>query len=131
MADQFFKEQPKSAFEVDVDKLAVEVKNYQEKNEVKNLDSREVIKKTVQQVTGTTSDDAGSKKDDNVLPDYADQASASVKLEVETLIQKALEHGIYSALGEAKNSSPFVLDAFHDALTGKLYDEFNKRGLLK
>ncbi len=131
MADQLFKEQPKTPFEVDAEKLAIEVKNYQEKTEAKNLDSREVIKRTIQQSTGTVTDDANNLKDDGVLPDYANQAPASVKLEVETLIQKALEHGIYSALGEAKNSSPFVLDAFHDALTGKLYEEFEKRGLLR
>ena len=43
----------------------------------------------------------------------------------------AFMDGILKAANEAKKSNPFVLDAFHDALTGKLYDEFKRRGLLK
>jgi len=42
----------------------------------------------------------------------------------------ALHHGIDKAVEKAKASGPFVLDAFHDALTGKLYDEMRRRGML-
>ena len=58
------------------------------------------------------------------------QMSAEAKLEIEYLVDMALHHGIDKAVEKAKASGPFVLDAFHDALTGKLYDEMRRRGML-
>jgi len=43
----------------------------------------------------------------------------------------AFQHGIHKAAKEARGQGAFFLDAFHDALTDKLYQEFKKRKLLK
>jgi hypothetical protein len=43
----------------------------------------------------------------------------------------AFKDGILKASSEAAKASPFVLDAFHDALAGKLYEELKKRGVLE
>ncbi|MBI1960842.1 MAG: hypothetical protein HYS43_01025 [Candidatus Liptonbacteria bacterium] len=66
-----------------------------------------------------------------VLPSYTDAAPDDVKLEAERLIDLALHRGVDVAATEARKKSPFVLDAFHDALTDRLYPEFKERGLVK
>ncbi len=65
------------------------------------------------------------------LPDYAKDAPAEVKLEIEYLCDVALRKGIGAAVTEAEKSPWFVQDAFHDSLAGKLYPELQKRGIVK
>ena len=65
------------------------------------------------------------------LPAYAQNAPAEVKLEIEYLLDVAFHHGIGKADALARKAPAFVLDAFHDALAGKLYPEFQRRGILK
>lgn len=67
----------------------------------------------------------------NMLPDYAQNAPAEVKLEIEYLLDMAFHQGITKALSESEKSPYFVQDAFHDALAGKLYPELQKRGIVK
>jgi hypothetical protein len=67
----------------------------------------------------------------NPLPDYAKDAPAEVKLEIEYLCDVALRKGISAAMSESGKSPYFVQDAFHDALAGKLYPELQKRGIVK
>jgi hypothetical protein len=54
-----------------------------------------------------------------------------VRLEIEYLLDIALQKGVGPALAESAKSPYFVQDAFHDALAGKLYPELQKRGLMK
>lgn len=65
------------------------------------------------------------------LPDYAKDAPAEVKLEIEYLCDIALRKGIAAAISESEKSPYFVQDAFHDSLAGKLYPELQKRGIVK
>ena len=65
------------------------------------------------------------------LPDYAEDAPAEVKLEIEYLCDIALRKSIAAAMSESEKSPYFVQDAFHDALAGKLYPELQKRGIVK
>lgn len=64
------------------------------------------------------------------LPSYMDRETDLAKLKVEKLLDLAWHKGIQKASEEARNSGPLILDAFHDALTDKLYNELKKRGLL-
>lgn len=132
MTDQFSPEQSTPNFESDLQKLAFEVKNYQEKPETKELSAPEMIKKALEEATpNLVQNPTASGSDGSLLPGYAQSASPSVKVEVESLIQKAMQGGIFAAAEEARRSSPYVLDAFHDAITGKLHEELEKRGMLK
>ena len=132
MTDQFSPEQSTPSFEKDLQKLAFEVKNYQEKPETKGLSAPEIIKKALEAATpNPVLKPAPNDGDDSLLPGYAKAASPSIKVEVESLIQKAMEGGIFAAAEEARKSSPYVLDAFHDAITGRLHEELEKRGMLK
>ncbi|HEY4506424.1 MAG TPA: hypothetical protein VJJ24_03195 [Candidatus Paceibacterota bacterium] len=62
---------------------------------------------------------------------YLDDLSPESATEVNRLIELVPTKGLMAAIAEAKNSDPFVLDAFHDALVDKLYDELKSRGLIK
>ena len=64
------------------------------------------------------------------LPNYLQNEPAEVKLKVEKLLDLAWHKGIKKAADEARNSGPVILDAFHDALTDKIYNELKQRGLL-
>ena len=64
------------------------------------------------------------------LPAYLNKESPEVKLKVEKLLDMALHKGIKTAGAEARNMPPLIVDAFHDALTDKLYTELKTRGLL-
>jgi len=64
-----------------------------------------------------------------VLPNYVIRDSKEIQLAVEKLIAHAFQHGITKAAQEAKGQGAFFLDAFHDALVDKLYEEFKKRKL--
>ncbi len=66
----------------------------------------------------------------SVLPQYASDMPEETQLLVEILIDKAWHKGIDVAVRDARKSGPVILDMFHDALTGKIYEEMQKRGLL-
>jgi hypothetical protein len=57
-------------------------------------------------------------------------AAPAAKLEVEDLIRLAFKDGIAKATHAAAKSNPFILDAFHDALAGKLHEELTKRKII-
>jgi hypothetical protein len=59
-----------------------------------------------------------------------DKSSDEVKLRTEQLIDITFHKGLEDAIKEAKKSGPFVLDAFHDALADKLYEEIKKRKMI-
>lgn len=66
----------------------------------------------------------------SVLPAYLQKESPENKLKIEELVDKAFHKGIDAALREARNYGPFFLDAYHDTLTSRLYEELKARKLL-
>lgn len=64
------------------------------------------------------------------LPNYLQNEPSQIKLKVEKLLDLAWHSGIKRAAMEARDSGPIVLDAFHDALTDKIYNELKQKGLL-
>jgi len=62
---------------------------------------------------------------------YLDNLSPEMASEVNRLIELVPTKGLMAAIAEARNAEPFVLDAFHDALVDKLYDELKSRGIIK
>jgi hypothetical protein len=78
------------------------------------------------------------KQDDNnssasVLPNYLQKESSEIKNEVESLIELTLKEGLEKGIAYAvkKEKDPFILDAYHDALSDVLLEELQKRNLLK
>ena len=68
--------------------------------------------------------------DDTMLPSYLKDATVDVKERVERLVEDAFKHGVEHAAIEAQKSGPFVVDALHDALSDKFYEELKKRGVV-
>lgn len=66
----------------------------------------------------------------SILPVYLQKESPEVRLKVEELTDLAFHQGINKAFAEAKQYGPFVLDALHDTLTGRIYGELKNRGLI-
>ena len=125
-------------FEKDIQDFSKEVKEHQEKNKIERLQEshvKELLKSRLgqSQVSQSQKDQSGNtvlQRSDS-FPDYLLKESDEIKNRVEGLINLAFLKGIDLSSKEAAKSGPFILDAFHDALTSKLYGELKKRGLLK
>ena len=61
------------------------------------------------------------------LPDYLKDAPDDIKLQVEKLIDLAMHYGVEKAAKAASRLNAFVVDAFHDAIADRLYDELKNR----
>jgi hypothetical protein len=131
-----------AALEADMKRLAEQIKSQRERPAGETKTEHELVKEAIgtfpsfqglrnripspPPVTTTQTDDSQSP-----LPDYAKDAPAEVKLEIEYLCDVALRKGIGAAMSESEKSPYFVQDAFHDSLAGKLYPELQKRGIVK
>ena len=71
-----------------------------------------------------------SDAEETVLPDYLKDSPVRIKLQVEKLVESVFNNGLEKTMKKAISSNAFVLDAFHDALTDKLYSELKSRKLI-
>ena len=60
--------------------------------------------------------------------DHLDDQTAEM---INHLVAEIPTKGIASVINEVSGQEPFIIDAFHDALVDKLYDELKSRGLVK
>ncbi len=124
--------------ETEMRALALEVKKHREHPGLKSLSDRELIKRSVKamEVPETNAPKVippanFSAQSIGPLPAYAQHAPDDVKLEIAYLVDMAFHRGgVAKANALAKKSDLFVLDAFHDVVAGKLYEQMKKRGLL-
>ncbi|MGC8776014.1 MAG: hypothetical protein ACP5QN_01735 [Minisyncoccia bacterium] len=120
------------AIENDIKKLAEEVKRIKIKAETNHLSEQEIIKKSLSAMTPVAKKQSPNDQSaTSPLPSYAKSFSPEIQLEIEYLLHMAFNEGITKALIQAeKSNNPAVLDAFHDALAGKLYNELKQRNIL-
>jgi hypothetical protein len=128
----------RTALEADMRTLAAEIKNQRERPEMKDAAEQKIVKEAIRAFPdlngnkATTTVPAPTQSDDkSPLPAYAQSAPPEVKLEIEYLLDVALRKGLSVAMSESQKSNYFVQDAFHDALTGRLYPELQKKGIVK
>ncbi len=126
-------ETPRAALESDMERLAAEIGKSRENPEFKEMGDREIVKQALRAIGSADAPPppGAQGQASPLLPAYAANAPAGTKLEIEYLVDLALRQGIAKATRQAIKSNPFVLDAYHDALTGKLYPELQKRGLVE
>lgn len=124
--------------EKELAQLGREVSEKRDLPEYKNLSERELVKETleplIKQPTSTGSsavatDDQNDQTATTVLDNLGD-LPAEAKIQVEKLIESVFNEGLGRGVNEAKKSDAFILDAFHDALTDKFYEELKKRKLI-
>lgn len=125
-------EEVPAPLESDMDRLAAEVAQHRENPEMSGASDREVVRQAIRTMSSLppAPPKSGALDDDTVLPAYMSTAAPAAKLEVEELVRMALKEGIAKATDSAQKSNPFILDAFHDALAGKLHEELKKRKLI-
>lgn len=122
--------------EQDIERLTREIKERQLTAESKGVSERELIKQTIYPLVKQRSApviqlaEPSLSAEERMLPDYLKDSPQEIKLKVEQLIDLTFHHGIEKAASEARKSNPFILDAYHDALTDKLYEELKSRGLI-
>lgn len=130
MPDQMNPEIEHPALETEIERLAPEIQRQRELPEQGGRSGHELVRQAIQALPSSQATKAQVASDGD-LPAYMGDAPAGAKLEVEHLLGVALHHGIDKANEEAiKSNNPYVMDAFHDALSGKLYEEFKRRGIL-
>ncbi len=122
--------------EQDIERLSKEVAEKRNLPEYKELTEKELVKKALEPLVKppVQSIEQGVQSIESAetvfLPDYLKDSPAEVKLRVEKLVDSVFHQGIKKTVKEAKGGGAFVLDAFHDALTDKLYEELKKRKLI-
>ncbi len=121
-----------SMLEKDILRLSKEIKRHQEEAlPTQEASPREIIKSAIgAQIQSHVTDSIPQNAEPSVLPQYLQQESPEMQLKVEELVDLAFHKGIETSVKEAKKCGPFILDAFHDSLTGKIYDELKARKLL-
>ena len=119
-----------SALEQDIERLAGDIK---ERKIIGAVEQKRAIKESLGQVIklAPISSQPASRTQSSVLPSYLQDAPDIIKLKVEKLLDLAWHKGILAAANQAKKGDPLILDAFHDAVTDKLYEELKKRGHLR
>ena len=98
----------------------------------------ERISNTVPKNTGTSSTStvavatsSGTATPPPAGKSYLDFIDEESRLEIEKLVSTVFEKGLDNTLKSLEYETPFIIDAFHDVLTDKLYGELKKRGILK
>lgn len=114
--------------EADIERLSKEIAEKKNRLEYKNFSEKELVKKSLEpsfQKQPVNSQSAGSnlQQADYHIPPEA-------KIRVEELVNSLFKDGIESVVKRARRASPFILDAFHDTLTDKLFEEMKKRNLI-
>ncbi|MEK7149800.1 MAG: hypothetical protein AAB757_02400 [Patescibacteria group bacterium] len=119
----------------DVEKLGKEIQEKREQPEIKtqNYSEKDLIKQSTKPMIypqPQTPTAAVPQAEDRFLPDYLKNAPNEVKVQVEKLLENTFKIGLEKGIAEARKAPPFILDAYHDALTDKLHEELVKRGLI-
>jgi len=123
-------------------RLGQQIETEKQLPETKALPERELVKRSIKSFSnsvvpenngGTPPEDVPSIVEGESLPTYlqGEGVDSRVKLEVERLVDLVFHKGLEKALKEANKHSPFIEDAFHDALVDKLLPELKKKGILK
>ena len=114
-----------------LERISGEVKEYQQQKGIEQADRnavKEVLRPYVERAPAQSS--APSSGISPVLPNYLQNDAPEVKAKVTELVNGAFQHGIEKSIAEAARYGPYILDAFHDALTSKVYDELKLRRLI-
>ena len=94
------------------------------------------------QATQSTDDDSGSDQAQSIPKvvaadksvkggSYLDHLDDSSATTINAFIQQIPQAGIIKTVNQVIAESPFVVDAFHDALVDKLYEELKAQGIVK
>lgn len=120
-----------SALEKDILRLSQEIRAKHETLPSEETARKEIVKSTIAlQIQNPANIQTNNIQPASVLPEYLQQESPEIQLKVEELVEVAIHKGLEASITEAKKFGPFILDALHDTLTTKIYDELKNRKLI-
>ena len=120
-----------SALEKDMQRLSVEIREHKEKISQPEMAGKEALRSVLgARIQAQPAPEPQNAQLSPILPQYLRQEPAEIQLKVEQLVDLAFHKGIDASISEAKKYGPFILDALHDSLTAKIYDELKARKLL-
>lgn len=120
-----------SILEQEIQSLSKEIQEHKATLEKPATSDREIVRAALgARIQKPPIDQPAAQPQSDILPKYLESESAEIKLKVEQLVDVAFHKGIDASIQEAKKLGPFILDALHDSLTGKIYDELKARKLL-
>lgn len=126
-------------FEKNIQHAGERVRAYKENPSFREAPEREVVKKSFQlgaspplpPGVSQVAQDQDVQDSSSFLPDYFLGGDADGMREaVLRLAEIALHGDLEKSLKDARKLSPYLEDAFHDALVDKLVPEMQRRGLL-
>jgi hypothetical protein len=125
---------PNNPIETDIHRVGSEVRERTGGAITPEVTEREMVRQSlhpmVQQSGTAPAQPNRSATDDAMLPSYMKNESVDVKDRVERLVEDAFKHGVEHAAMEAQKSGPFIVDALHDALSDRFYEELKRRNLV-
>lgn len=133
--DQQNFETNQNKIETDLHRVGQEVREQASGGVVPEVTERELVKRSLHPMVqhppvSTQVPQQVPIADDAMLPAYLQNESPAIKERVERLVEDAFKHGVEHAAIEAQKSGPLVVDALHDALSDRFYEELKKRGIV-
>jgi hypothetical protein len=118
-------EKVSAQFEQEVSEISMEIEERRNKLEKEaGIESHEqVAREVIAEAIHTAA--AKGVQSTNSAPkgtSYLDTTDTDTSHAVNQLIDRIQEKGLTAAVAEARTESPYILDAFHDALVEKLYN---------
>jgi len=111
----------------------LEQKIIEKRRELAEHDSRTVVSETLKEHVAEISFD--TPRQSQPVPaakTQNDDGRATLDKNVAMYVQLAFQNGIQDAVRTVRNThNPFLIDAFHDALTDRFLDALRARGLLE
>lgn len=124
-----------------ISRVAEQVTKINEKLEMKDASHEVIVKESLKSIaqsispqsvspTSSVVNDTVETNSNSVFPSYLNKGiNENDSKKIETLVNIAFEKNLDEAINLSKKESPFIEDAFHDALTEKLVPELKKRGV--
>jgi hypothetical protein len=110
----------------------LEQKIIEKRRELADHDSRTVVSETLKEHVAEIPFDAAQSQPTPAAKTQNDDDRATLDKNVAMYVQLAFQDGIENAVRTVRNThNPFLIDAFHDALTDRFLDALRARGLLE
>ena len=126
-----------NTFGEQIEQIGQEVLEKKALPEYKDVHEKEIVKEVIsplikQSVVENQQEKVIENQDERekYLPEYMATEPAEVKEKVEELIQVAFDENIVKAASRASKRGDYFVDAFHDALSGKIYDELKQKKVI-
>jgi hypothetical protein len=126
---------PKNPIESDINRVGQEVRERIGGSVAPEATERALVREALHPMVRQPSETPVSQPgrntaDDAMLPSYMKDMPTDVKDRVERLVEDAFKNGVEHAAIEAQKSGPFVVDALHDVLSDRFYEDLKTRKLI-